>query len=115
MSYKTLEKHTSPDELLTFSVLQYEDGDTSLGFESFDWHTHGDFLAFRLGVSEEKAIRQFVDDLLNNEQIVVVMKKENKVEQVWITDDPIDELKYQQDDEILEFRYWNGQKLNFEK
>ncbi len=115
MNYKTLEKHISPDELLTFSVLQDEDGDTSLGFENYDWHTHGDILASTSGLTEEKAIRQFVDDLLNNKPIIVVMKKENKIVQVWITDDPIGELKYQQDDEVLEFRYWNGQNYIFEK
>lgn len=115
MNYKTLEKHISPDEVLTFSVLQYEDGDTSLGFENFDYHTHGDILASISGLNEERAIRQFVDDVLNDKQIIAVMKKENKIVQVWITENPIDELKYQQDDEVLEFRYWSGQKFNFEK
>jgi len=115
MSYKTLEKHISPDGLLTFSVLQYpdEDNDISLGFENFDWHTHADILASTTGLTEEKAVRQFVDDLLDNKQIIVVMKKENKIVQVWITEDPIGELKYQQDDEGLEFRYWNEEKLLF--
>ncbi len=117
MSYKTLEKHTSPDGLLTFSVLQYpdEDNDISLGFENFDWHTHADILAATSDLAEEKAIRQFVNDLLNNRQIIAVVKKGNKIAQVRITEDPIAELKYRQDDEVLEFRYWNGQKLKFEK
>ena len=115
MNYKTLEKHISPDEVLTFSVLEYEDGDTSLGFEGFNGHTHGDILASLSGLSETEAIRQYTDDLLSNKKVIVVLKKENKIADVWITDEPSEELKYQQSDEVLEFRYWNGQKLNFEK
>lgn len=117
MNYKTLEKHISSDGLLTFLVLQYpeETNDIDLGFEHFGWHTHGDILASTSGLTEEKAVRQFVDGLLNNKRIIVLMKKENKIDQVWITEDPTGELEYQQDDEVLEFRYWNGQKLNFEK
>jgi hypothetical protein len=115
MSYKTLERHISPDEVLTFSVLQYEDGDTSLGFEGFNGHTHGDILAALSGLSEDKAIRQYTDDLLNNRKIIIILKKENEAVDVWITEDPLEELKYQQENEVLEFRYWNGQKLSFER
>ena len=115
MDYKILEKHISPDKLLTFSVLEYEDGDTSLGFDNYEWHTHGGILASTSGLTEEKAIRQFVNNLLNNNKLLVVMKKEEEIVKVWITEDPTDELKYQQDDEVLEFRYWNRQNYIFEK
>ena len=115
MSCETLEKHISPDGLLIFSVLQFpdEDNDISLGFENFEWHTHADILASTSGLTEENAIRQFVDNLLNNKTVIVVMKKENKITQVWITEDPLSELKYKEDDEVLEFRYWNGQQFIF--
>lgn len=84
MSYKILEKHASPDGLLTFSVLQYpdEENDISIGFENFEWHTHADILASTSGLSEVEAVRQFVDELLNNKTIIAVMKKGNKIVQV---------------------------------
>jgi hypothetical protein len=44
-----LEEHRSPDGLLRFIVTRDEQGDISLGFDGFVWHTHADVLARRLG------------------------------------------------------------------
>jgi hypothetical protein len=110
---RTLEKHISPDKSLTFVVVQDDEGDISLGFESSAWHTHGDILAALSGMPEKDAIRQYVDELINDKKIIAVAKPSNGKTEVWITDDPQDELKYKSEDEILTFRYWSGQKFEF--
>ena len=38
-----LERHTSPDNLLHL-VVDFTDGDWTIGFEGCAWHTHGDLL-----------------------------------------------------------------------
>ena len=99
---------------MIFSVFQDDDGDISLGFENFEWHTHADMLTSLSGLPEEKAVCRFVDDLLSNKATIAISYLDNKIVSAWITDDPTGELKYKQNNENLEFRYWNGQKLKIE-
>ena len=39
-----VERHTSPDGLLELIVDRADDGDWTVGFDGFAWHTHGDIL-----------------------------------------------------------------------
>jgi hypothetical protein len=39
----TTKIYESPDGLLRFLVVQDDDGDVSLGFDEYAWHTHGTF------------------------------------------------------------------------
>ncbi len=38
------EEHRTPDGALTL-VVSHEDDDITIGFDGFQWHTHGDVLA----------------------------------------------------------------------
>jgi hypothetical protein len=39
------EQHVTPDGALTLVVARDDDGDITVGFDGFPWHTHGDLLA----------------------------------------------------------------------
>ena len=103
-----IEQHTSPDGLLRFMVCR-DAGDICLGFDGFPWHTHPDLLASD-GVTEEAAVRQFVDGLLRGRALIAVARVGEAVRDVWITHDVGSELKFKSKDETIEFRYWDGSK-----
>lgn len=103
-----LERHDSPDGLLKFVIGREEDGDVYLGFQGVGWHTHADILASSSGLSEDVAVRQFVDLLLTDQTVVAVVRIGGQIRDVWISDDPAKDAKYKQSDETLEFRYWSG-------
>lgn len=100
-------EHISPDALLRF-IIERDDADVSLGFAGHAWHTHADILAESFGMSEPEAIARFVEDLLNDRSVVAVSRVEGVVRDIWITDDPISELRYLSEGEEIEFRYWSG-------
>jgi hypothetical protein len=102
-----LEEHRSPDGLLRFLVCRSGDGDISLGFDSFTWHTHADILASLSGLSENVAVKQFVDDVLSSRAIIAVARVDGNIRDVWVTDTPSPD-KYKPDNETIEFRYWDG-------
>lgn len=62
-----LEEHVSPDGLLSLYVIKSDDGDITIGFVGYPWHTHGDILD---GTSVPVAIRGFVDSLIRDEMII---------------------------------------------
>jgi hypothetical protein len=102
-----LERHVSPDRLLTFVVYE-DDGDTTLGFEEFAWHTHADLLASAMGVPQNQAVRRFVDDLIEGRTIIAIRSIGGEMRDAWITDDPHADLKYKPDNEAVTFRLWDG-------
>jgi len=61
-----LEQHESPDGVLKFVVGREDDGDVYLGFQGVGWHTHADILAAMSGLSEDAAVREFVERLLQS-------------------------------------------------
>src|SRR5690348_7189941 len=83
-----VERHTSPDGLLHLIVDLAEDGDWSVGFEEFEWHTHGDLLVSRYGGLPESALRAFIADVLASRYVIVLSWLDGKLRDVWITDDP---------------------------
>jgi hypothetical protein len=103
-----IEQHTSDDGLLKFVVHRDDDGDTTLGFEGFAWHTHADLLACRSELPEAEAVRDFINDVLEDRAVIAVSRIGNAICDVWITDDPTYELRYKPDEETIEFRYWSG-------
>jgi hypothetical protein len=107
-----LERHVSPDGTLTFIVTEEDDGDLTLGFEGYRWHTHGDLQAALSGLSEAEAIRSFIDELLNDKKSIVLQKIADNISDIWITDDVAEEMqdlqKYGESNETLEFRFWKG-------
>ena len=104
---RVVEQHRSPDGLLSFTVERADDGDYCLGFEGFPWHTHADILATTSGLSEDAAVRQFVDALLGSRAIIAVARVAGAIRDVWIADSTAPN-KYKRDDETIEFRYWDG-------
>lgn len=103
-----LEQHTSPDGFLKFVVCRDTDA-ICLGFDGFAWHTHPELLAGD-GVSEDAAVRQFVDGLLTGRAVIAIFRVEGVARDVWVTDDVESDLKHKRDDETIEFRYWDGSK-----
>ncbi|MBA3313491.1 MAG: hypothetical protein M3552_19125 [Planctomycetota bacterium] len=106
------ERHVSPDGLLALVVMNQEK-DLCVGFEGSAWHVHADQLANAFRCSEEEAIRQFTDDIIESRVPIAVCRASGKIETAWAFVWPADvDLKpgtgYQEPGETIEYRYWNG-------
>jgi hypothetical protein len=119
--------YTSPDGTLRFLV-RSANSDISMGFEGFPWHTHGDVLAavsvglpvssFWSSCSPESAaesiaknVEQFVADLLAGKLIIAVRRASGAIQDVWITDDLTNDLRFCPPEETIEFRRWDGSSV----
>ena len=102
------EEHASADGLLTLAVESLKDGDVAIGFRGYPWHTHADILASISSMNETDAVRQFIDDVLNDRSLIAVLIIDDAIHDVWITDDPANDCKYKQSNEEIQFRYWSG-------
>ena len=100
-------EHISPDGMLRF-VIERDDNDVSLGFSGFSWHTHADLLVGAYGATEQVAVARFVEELLNDCVVIALTRVRGVVQDVWVTDDPVSELRYNTEEEDIEFRYWSG-------
>ena len=108
-----VERHLSPDGLLQLIVDLADDGDWSVGFDGFQWHTHGDLLMWDYGGSPESAVRAFVDDVLASRQVIVISRLDGAIHNAWMTADPLyDDMKYADPNETIEKRFWNGQPFD---
>ena len=115
MSVEDLERHSSPDGLLKLVICCGSDGDVSLGFEGYQWHTHADLLVPAYGTSPKDAVRQLVDDILSGRAIIAVARIDNAVHEVWLTDTPEEDLQNRLPEESVEFRNWSGTKWSSSK
>jgi hypothetical protein len=109
-----VERHVSPDGLLTLAVDHAEDGDWTVGFLEFAWHTHGDILEWSgyPGTPAER-VRAFVDDVIASRRVIVVSRVDGTVRNAYVTDDPTyDDLKYAEPNETVEKRLWDGRRPN---
>lgn len=106
-SKRTTVKYVSPDGSLTFLVVR-ENGDVLLGFDGTPWHTHADILGALFGLSQEDAVSQFVASLLENKRAIAIATVNGRVRDVWVTDDPAQEVIYKPEDEVITFRRWDG-------
>jgi hypothetical protein len=108
-------EYVSPDGQLRFLVT-CPDGDWTIGFDGFPWHTHGSILAELSGQNEITAIERFVADLTGNISVIALTRRSGVLADVWITDDPATKLtdykRYGGPDETLEFRLWDGTAVN---
>src|SRR5262245_34725405 len=107
-----LEEHHTADRACCLMVLREVDGDTLIGFDGHQWHTHGDMLSFASGLPEEKAIRTFVDSILTDGAVIAISRIAGEVRDVWITEHPKGEFEYKPPEESLEFRRWSGAVVN---
>jgi predicted RNase H-like HicB family nuclease len=103
------EEHWSPDGLLRLIVTYFDDGDTAIGFDGFSWHTHGDILARLSGKSEDQAIREFVNLIIKDNQIIGITRVNGEIRDIFPTDDPGKAFRNKTPEEQLEFRRWSGQ------
>jgi hypothetical protein len=69
----TAQEHTTPDGALRF-IVSYDGVDTTLGFDGYEWHTHGDMLAAKYGLSEAAAIEQFLSDVVGGRAVIAISK-----------------------------------------
>src|SRR5207302_1007229 len=106
-----VEEHHSPDRFLRLIVKRDDDGDIAIGFDGYAWHTHGDILAALSGLPEKEAIREFVDRITADEQILMIARVNGEIRGVRPTDDPEEELTCKLPEESLEFRLWSGQTV----
>jgi len=104
-------EYVSPDGQLKFLVT-CPDGDWTIGFAGFPWHTHGSILASLSGLDEITAIERYVADLTGNISVIFLRRTSGVLTDVWITDDPADKLRshkrYGLPDETIAFRLWDG-------
>jgi len=103
-----VEEHHSTDRLLRLVVIREDDGDVSIGFDGCSWHTHGDILAAEAGKPEIEAIREFIDRILRDRQLLAVSRIAGEVRDVWPSDDPDGESRHRDANESIEFRRWSG-------
>jgi hypothetical protein len=103
--------HVSPDGALRFLV-RSPDGDITMGFDGYPWHTHGDVLAALSSVSPEDAAKRFVVDLISNKLVIAVSKVSGTICDIWITDDLANDLRHCLPEETVEFRLWDGTKID---
>ncbi len=106
--------HVSPDGLLRF-IVRVPDGDITMGFDGYPWHTHGSILAELASDNAENASEQYVRDLVSSRSIIAVKKISGQIQDVWITDSVSDDvaglLRWGSPDEVIEFRLWDGTKI----
>jgi len=111
-----VERHVSPDQSMVLTV-DLTDGDWTIGFEKYGWHTHGDILhAWGYSGSPEERVRAFVDDVLQSKRVIAIVEVDAKVTDLIIPDDYVDRPlsdnflgKYAAPNETARFRYWNGE------
>ena len=107
----TVGENISPDGQLRLLVI-CPDGDWTLGFDGFPWHTHGSILASLSGKDEETAIDDFVTDLTGGKSVIAMKRIDGALADVWVSDDPAEDLsslqQYGLGDETIEFRLWDG-------
>ena len=104
-------EYISPDGQLKFLVT-CPDGDWTIGFDGFPWHTHGSILAELSGQDESSSVKRFLADLTGNVSVIALTRISGKLTNIWTTDDPSQDLlsckEYGQTNETIEFRLWDG-------
>jgi hypothetical protein len=107
-----LERHTSPDGLLSLVVLREAD-DLIVGFEGGPSHTHGDVLIGEYAsIGEEldtpdAAVRRYVSDILTNRIKIIVYRKDGAIRDVSAFPYDIPNIgQHLEPGETIEVRYW---------
>jgi hypothetical protein len=105
---KVIEQHITPDGLLTFIVEDYGD-DIALGFDGYPWHTHPECLPPCNAKKWKPTVKKLVEDLLADRLVIGLCKRNGRLIDAWIVEEPTLD-KYKPADEEIEFRYWSGRK-----
>lgn len=107
--YKQISEHVSKDSKLTLLLVNYED-DWIIGFKECQWHTHGDMLMPTYGNAPGEAAKNFMNSILHDKEIIIISEIPNLPTLIQITNQPEDEIKYKEPDEVIDLRYWSGKK-----
>ena len=103
-----VEEHVSPDGRLRLRVVTAADGDETLGFDGFPWHTHADILAATTGRPAAEAVRWFVGNVVGGASVIALWSVGGELRDVWVSDDPAGDAVYPQPGESVALRYWDG-------
>jgi hypothetical protein len=103
-----VERHVSPDGVLTFVVEHLDDGVILLGFEGGEWHTYPSLLDREDGATDEAATMAYIGRLLRGVAVVGVQRKGGAIVDARIMDHPVFEVEVLAEGETLELRYWDG-------
>jgi hypothetical protein len=103
-------EYVSPDGRLRLLVVTSDDGDVSIGFDGFPWHTHADLLANATALAATAAVRRLLEDLFGDRSVVAVWSVGAVVRDVWVSDDPARDASYPAAGESIELRYWSGSR-----
>ncbi len=114
--YQLVEVHRSLDGEVYLVVMRALSGDLTIGFttepdrgpKGLLGHTHGDILAKTTGLSEDTAVRNYVDRILHDAAIIGVVRVGDEILNLWETEDPAESVRYKTDEETFEFRRWSG-------
>jgi hypothetical protein len=101
----------SPDGLLRFVVRTVHD-DVVLGFDGFPWHTHADVLRATSQSGLSDTVERWISDLLSGRLVIAVARIGDTIRDIWVTGNPLAELRFCSMDEHIEFRLWNGTRLD---
>jgi hypothetical protein len=104
-----LTHHTSTDGRLTLLVHVGVDGETAVGFEGGEWHTHPDLLAAMLQVSEKEAVAEFISRLQADEIPIVVSTNSGVTVDPWVSDNL--EATLAMFGPGCRIRYWSGAEV----
>ena len=102
-------RYTSTDGKLTLLVHVGADGETAVGFEGGDWHTHPDLLAAMLQVSEKEAVAEFILKLQADAIPIVVSTDGGVTVDPWVSDNLEATLSMFGSECLL--RYWSGAEV----
>ncbi len=104
-----LVRHTSADGKLTLLVQVGVDGETAVGFEGGDWHTHPDLLAAQLQVPEQQAVAAFISRLKADQIPIFVSTDGGVTVAPWVSDNLEATLSMFGTECVL--RYWSGAEV----
>lgn len=103
---------TSPDGQLALTVQTDVDGEVLVGFHGFDWNIQASQLADTRRIDAEQAVEQFMEEIMNDDHLIAVLKIEDDITDVWITELPDVDAELCQAEESIEFRYWSGKNFD---
>lgn len=104
-----LGRHISTDGKLTLLVTVGVDGETAVGFEGHDWHTHPDLLAAMLQVPEQEAVAEFISRLQADEIPIVLSTDGGVSVDPWVSDNL--EATLSMFGSACLLRYWSGAEV----
>ena len=106
---KEAARFLTPDGKFTLLIEpSTESGGDAIGFEGFPWHTHVDLLSVYEIEPQIETADQFIEELREERLVMVIASVDGRIRDVWVTDNPEDELKYLSPGENLALRYWSG-------